>query len=640
MSYPFTDLVAAEPRHGGKAMGLRDLIADGFAVPPGIALSAQDVTTLLSGESGGLKALNDWLAGIAAPLAIRSSALAEDGAASSYAGMYETRLGITPTLDPVLVALREVSESGMSDRAVAYSGQRTGRISVVVQKMVDAGLSGVTFTTATDLDGGECLYAEYVVGQGEQLVSGRVIPARLVIPRDAGTGILRIDSVRLRGGAFGRDELAQFSAAFERLGRITPGAWDVEWAFDAAGRLWLLQRRPVTRPVIVPGNPDSGGTAVPAAPGQASGPAFLVGDDWDTQGLKEGDVLVSEITEVEFVPAMRRAAAIVTEQGGMLSHAAIIARELGKPCVIGARGALELLKAREETFVDGSDGVVRQGQVSIGGTQPGDLDWRALALYDRGLEHRSGNDSFYVESTPSGLIGYSSDEISPQRFPAVQQDLRLAFRSNVAIVSDQKLLWYREWRRFDQLSSVALISAQAKTAIARWDHAALSAAISLIKSLASESVEETYESASEELCHREFGAALHALCGVLVEGTGEWSAYRDSAAWRHQHGVSFSEFLRLPVKNSEEEHPEIAGILACASVLARLRNEAYPFFMAAGAFNLSYFENRDILVRNACIEQSVEYATESEALDILYKKPFFHAFDSMLFSRVLPLLGR
>lgn len=640
VSHPFTDLAAADPRHGGKAMGLRDLVADGFAVPPGIALSAQDVTTLLSGDPGGLKALAGWLVGVAAPVAIRSSAAAEDGAATSYAGMYETRLGIAPVLDPVLAALEEVSESGKSERAMAYSGQRTDRISVVVQKMVDARLSGVTFTTATDIDGGECLYAEYVVGQGEQLVSGRVTPARLVIPLDAGTGALRVDSVRLSGGAFGTDELAEFSSAFERLGRVAPGAWDVEWAFDDVGKLWLLQRRPVTRPVIVPGSQGPGNTAVPAAPGQASGPAFLVGDDWDTRALKEGDVLVSEITEVDFVPAMRRAVAIVTEQGGMLSHAAIVARELGKPCVIGARGALELLSAGEETFVDGSAGVVRQGQVLIGAAQSGDIDWRALALFDRGLEFQSVNESFYVEATFSGLIGYSSDEVSPQRLAAVQQDLRRTFGSNVTVVSDQKLLWYREWRRFDRLSSVALVSTQAKVAIARWDHEALTVAIDLIKSLAGDSVKEAYESASEELCHREFGAALHALCGVLVEGIGEWSAYRDSALWRHQHGVSFSELLRLPVKVAREEHPEIAGILACASVLARLRNEAYPFFTASGAFNLSYFENRDSLVRNACIDQGVEYCGESKALDSLYTRPFFRAFDAESLSRVLSLLGR
>jgi pyruvate,water dikinase len=135
---------------------------------------------------------------------------------------------------------------------------------------------------------------------------------------------------------------------------------DTEWAVDADGALWMLQSRPIT----AVGAPEAAETLVRglgAAPGTGSGPVRVVADLASAEELRDGDVLVTHMTAPDWVPLMRRAAAVVTDAGGMTCHAAIVSRELGIPCVVGTRDATTKLRDGELVTVDATRGAVRAG---------------------------------------------------------------------------------------------------------------------------------------------------------------------------------------------------------------------------------------------------------------------------------------
>ncbi len=623
--------------HGGKAQGLRRLIEGGFQVPPGLAVSAEAVEALLAGNEQLTAVLGAWLTQHGRPVAVRSSAANEDGTTASFAGMYDTRLGISPQLADVLPAIEAVSGSSSSARVSAYADAQTARIPVIIQQMIDPSVSGVAFTAAVASDGADSLYVEWVEGLGEQLVSGRATPARLTVPWDSASRRLRRDRLTLTGNTLPKQNVASLCDAVERVASTYDGSWDIEWSIDRDGALWLLQLRPITRPILVT-EPCTMALAIPASPGRAQGPAFLVDDEGDTTGLHDGDVLVAEITEVDYVPAMRRAAAIVTEQGGMLSHAAIIAREFGKPCIVGLTGAREQLQPQAVTTVDGTTGLIQQNGLILGAGHRQEMDWRSLCFYDRGIEVEAAGTSVYVEALPTGVTAYTADVLDASQLARVQAELRRGFHREVEIVTDQKLLWYWEWQRFNQMHPIAFLEAMLRVAIARWNASDLGRAITAIMDLARASAGHAHDTRLAKLYASEFGAALHALCGVAVEGIGAWAAYRDTLGWRQATGLTFSDMLTVPDTDSRLT-PGIQHIRACLHTLSKLRNESYPYFISTGAFTLEYFQGkRAELVERVCNEQALPYENEHESLNHLYTLQGFRQHDEQWFTRTLALV--
>jgi pyruvate,water dikinase len=146
---------------------------------------------------------------------------------------------------------------------------------------------------------------------------------------------------------------------------------DTEWSFDPDGTVWMLQSRPITTTAAAPGATAEAGDTPPAgellvrglgaAPGRASGRVRLLSDPHDTSALRDGEVLVAHMTTPDWVPLMRKAAAIVTDSGGMTCHAAIVSRELGIPCIAGTGNATQKLRDGEIVTVDATHGTVIEG---------------------------------------------------------------------------------------------------------------------------------------------------------------------------------------------------------------------------------------------------------------------------------------
>ncbi|MEO8184306.1 MAG: PEP/pyruvate-binding domain-containing protein [Deltaproteobacteria bacterium] len=253
--------------YGGKALELGRALRAGLPVPPGWALSPALVERVVLGESSARQRLFAAFAGLG-PVAVRSSALGEDGADASFAGQHVSVLNVR-TPQGLLEAVASVYESARSAAALAYR-RRLGiatepRMAVVLQALVPAESAGILFTR-NPLSQADERVIEGSFGLGEAVVAGLVTPDRFRLARggalleqalgdkdiviawhpDGGTHELELDAERARELCLNEAQLAELEALAAACERAFEGAHDIEWAF-AAGRLYLLQRRAITR---------------------------------------------------------------------------------------------------------------------------------------------------------------------------------------------------------------------------------------------------------------------------------------------------------------------------------------------------------------------------------------------------------
>jgi pyruvate,water dikinase len=349
-------------------------------------------------------------------VAVRSSATAEDMPDASFAGQQETFLNIIG-LENVLHAVKEVFASLYNDRAVAYRVHKgyahsDVALSVGVQRMVrsDRGAAGVMFTLDTESGFDEVVFITASYGLGETVVQGAVNPDEFYVYKpnlEAGrTAILSktlgakatkmiygddgragksvrsvdVDAKERRRFAISDDEaveLARYAVAIEKHYQRP---MDIEWGRDGEdGKLYILQARPETVQSKEAGGHQVrryklGKQSTVLASGRAIGQKIgqgkvrLVKSAAEMDRVKEGDVLVTGMTDPDWEPVMKRAAAIVTDRGGRTCHAAIIARELGIPAVVGCENATSTLKDGQDVTVscaEGDTGKVYEGKLHV-----------------------------------------------------------------------------------------------------------------------------------------------------------------------------------------------------------------------------------------------------------------------------------
>ena len=257
-----------EAVYGGKAVNLGAAVRAGLPVPPGFALSADAVDLLAAGDPQAASMALDAFDRLGAPVAVRSSAVAEDSPLASFAGQYATRLNVAQRSD-LVSAVREVWESGRSEAAARYRrdlGLPGGTaMGVLIQRLVVPDTAGVLFTRGPVTGADECVI-EACWGLGEAVVSGLVTPDRyrvgrrgqvlertpgrkdrMVLPRTSGgTQEVRVPPERVHELCVDDDRLMELHGLASRCEALAGSARDIEWAF-ADGKLWLLQHRPVTR---------------------------------------------------------------------------------------------------------------------------------------------------------------------------------------------------------------------------------------------------------------------------------------------------------------------------------------------------------------------------------------------------------
>ncbi len=321
-------------------------------------------------------------------VAVRSSGTAEDTAGTSFAGMNATFTNVAGD-DELLARIVDCWASAYGRRVIAYRAAEgvaeEPSLAVIVQVMVPSERSGVLFTADPATDATDVVVIEAAFGQGEVVVSGMVEPDTYLVGKDGPT----IQSIRVghQGfkivrGADGRDERVELTdeegaqrvlaneevLELARLGMAVERHYgapqDCEWAM-AGGQTFLVQSRPVTtlhrRSEPAPGGQQVLVSGLAASTGRASGAVRVLTSPDEGGKLLDGEVLVAPMTSPDWVPAMRRAAALVTDGGGMTCHAAIVSRELGVPCVVGTRDATSVLHDGQVVTVDGARGQVLEG---------------------------------------------------------------------------------------------------------------------------------------------------------------------------------------------------------------------------------------------------------------------------------------
>jgi pyruvate, water dikinase len=325
------------------------------------------------------------------PVAVRSSATMEDLREASFAGQQVTVLNVKG-LAELLVSIKRCWASVYTARATFYRakkgfGFQAIPTAVVVQKQVMSDRAGVGFTVHPMTGDRMQIVIESSYGQGEEIVSGGVTPDTFVLDKRTGEVVeqrishkSRMKVARAKGSGLedaevpaGMRDVPSLSAhELEELRVLALGLerhydypQDFEWAIEK-GEIFLLQTRAVTV-LERAAKGQTGAKAEPlvrglgASPGVGTGPVKVVLDIRDLGRVEKGDVLVTKMTTPDYVPAMLKTAGIVTNEGGMTSHAAIVSRELGVPCVVGTGNATQVLKGGSTVSVDGSGGMVYAG---------------------------------------------------------------------------------------------------------------------------------------------------------------------------------------------------------------------------------------------------------------------------------------
>ncbi|MBB5625452.1 PEP/pyruvate-binding domain-containing protein [Sphaerisporangium krabiense] len=317
------------------------------------------------------------------PVAVRSSAAKEDTGQASAAGQHESFLAVRGPGE-VAEAVRACWASLFSPRAIAYRAASGGDhpsddllMAVIVQRHLDAEVSGVMFTPAGPDD---ATRIEASWGLGPSVVEGKVTPDAYRVSADGsvtrvvadkqkrldrhGTRLVVRDvPIASRNRPAVHDETATRLAELGgQIAAARGGPQDIEWAI-ADGRTWVLQARPVTAAPPPPPSGASGITAAgitgtPGSHGTVTGTARIVRGLGDFARVRPGDILVCPFTDPAWTPLLRIAAGVVTETGGVLSHAAIVAREHGIPAVLGVPDATSRLRDGAVITIDGTTGTV------------------------------------------------------------------------------------------------------------------------------------------------------------------------------------------------------------------------------------------------------------------------------------------
>ncbi len=322
-------------------------------------------------------------------VSVRSSATAEDQADASFAGQQDSFINVKGNTE-LIEKVKRCFASIFTARSIFYRKKKGFNklvgIAAIVQKMVNSDKSGVIFSRNPVKNNDEILI-EAVFGQGEGIVSGKIKPDQYILTRELEITDKKIPNkkiaiVRTAGGetktiqltpeksnsqvlkTYEQKQLAEYAIKLEEH---YDKPQDIEFSIENEN-IYILQTRPITTLKEPTGEEEADldgqvlTEGMAASPGIASGIVKIIHSMDDLGKIKQGDILVTTMTNPDMVVTMQKATAIVTSEGGVTAHAAIVSREMGIPAIVGAQDALEVLKDGDEVTVDGFHGKVFAGK--------------------------------------------------------------------------------------------------------------------------------------------------------------------------------------------------------------------------------------------------------------------------------------
>jgi len=333
------------------------------------------------------------------PVAVRTSATAEDSADASFAGQGDTFLNVTGATN-VAHQVRACWSSLFTSRSIFYQVKKHYDhfkigVAVPVQKMVQSEISGIAFTLNPVTNNKNEIVVETIWGLGEYIVQGIVTPDQHLIDKsnweikykncvhqdiqltrfEDGNKELKVPKYKQNKAKISDAMAIKIAKLAQKLHNHYGKAQDIEFAIER-DKLYFVQTRPITTVDVSQKNINDQNkidvnlvpilTGEPASPGSASGVAIIINNPKEISRVQKGQILVTQMTTPDFVPAMKKVNGIITDKGGQTSHAAIVSRELGVPCIVGTSTATKLIKEGDIVTVDGTTGKIYSGDQSSG----------------------------------------------------------------------------------------------------------------------------------------------------------------------------------------------------------------------------------------------------------------------------------
>lgn len=371
---------------GGKAAALGALLREGLSVPDGFIVPSSENRPDTNLPPSLRQAIGRALQELGSPIvAVRSSAANEDSAGASAAGQYESVIGVRG-IDEVCSAIATCRESARTTRIEEYWERNPAAVeltnsnmAVLVQRLIDADAAGVLFTPEQS---GVPTRIEASWGLGLSVVGGTIVPDAYEIfhdgdvrctlgskqnrtdlnLEDGGTTISVVTAEQQVARVLDDDLARKLARIGDRIAAIFHGPQDIEWAIKD-GQIWIVQARPITAPLPAKPAADTDSpveilVGTPASHGIVSAPARIVRGPSDFPSVRPGEIIICPYTDPAWTPLFTIAAGVISETGGALSHAAIVAREYGIPAVLGITEATTRFVNGDRVTLDGTAGTI------------------------------------------------------------------------------------------------------------------------------------------------------------------------------------------------------------------------------------------------------------------------------------------
>lgn len=566
-------------------------------------------------------------------LAVRSSATVEDAAVASFAGQFTTVLNVTGE-KALLEAIKTVYSSVFDKKIIDYCNSVSVPVAnigmaVIVQELVNGDVSGVMFTK-DPITGKSDVVIEAVVGLNEGLVSGHLTPSRFVVNPEKSRIIesqIREQSKLYTAGKDGiavkqnsyriedllkEEKILELASKGTDLQKLFGSPQDIEWTMKG-DVIYLLQSRPIT--TLTCSNASysksrSGKVLLgyPGSSGTAEGEVEIVGSPDDR--VNPDKILVFEFTDTNFVPIMKKAKGIITNEGGMLSHAAVVSRELNIPAVVGVKNATKLLKNGQKVFMDGSTGVISLEGRPSAKAKSREFDISTLYCLDTMLQTEIEGNVVYYEALPNKVVYYTTANIAKNTIDKHFKDMGLCQKTKKG--AKDKSFIRRRWETYKQDPEIDQLY-QRIAGLKNTDIEELSTLADDLVAFGKENMKQANAITDENengllklLLHLRRTAISYLLLDTLLcEGYGLRALHTDATLTLEKQGIAFSEFLsRIELgekvfASSDESAKDVKSLKHLASyykILSEWRQRAYPVFIDFGGYSEQVAEREKIII--------------------------------------------
>ena len=576
---------------GGKDKGLRELSQIGAPVPDFFTISAEEIQNILNNENALCELCNKlrFIFGTS-KIAVRSSADVEDGNKQSYAGCFLSKLNVKITKVSVYEAIKQVYESA---KRINFHVN----MNVVFQRMIAPIIAGVCFADAyNDVEENVCAFS-FVKGLANKLVDGK---------KKATNVFFKKQKKKIVASEF--YVTGKLSDYIPYLKKIIPivqliinniySNADIEWCIDKYGNPWIVQLRPITKKLYTSTLRQN---CVVASNGIVEGKAFCIDSSLASEELKKniddfpnGRILVSEYTDTLFMPAIKKSKAILTSEGDILSHSAIISRELGSPCLVGIKGLSKKIKTNDIITINTHKNILKVNGVNLlDGVI--NIDWTSVYDFSNIMEYKINRDLFLLENVWGNCILYYKSNCDNNALNNAVQFLTKKFNSKIQLSDNDKYHWYFEWKNFNNLDCFRQYYQKAQIIIGMLDVKAVRelyeeiflVCIKLKNSLKSSNKKKEHLIINEKI------VSLYFLLDMLLpRGLSVKSTYQNTFTY-FKEKQSFAELLDSKIKiNKDVEN--VRNFLLQISVE---KNKIFEKFIEHGLLKYDYMQERDAEIR-------------------------------------------